>query len=302
METTIKDPSLSRHRRGSAKEGRRSTVELSIPWTVAKWVVTISIFAVMYLWGHFAMPYCRSFSWDDATIAHKHKPNTFPTASLFPIATIPAVLGLVMTVNPIFRRWKWYEFHEIVFMTMLSVALTSVLNDPLKMYAGRLRPDFLARLEAAGYNRTFPNPATFDYCSLNTDHTLRDGRQSFPSGHSSYSFAAMVLTSILLFNRLRVFSRTDWKLGTMVVSLSPLVLCFIVAISRTRDNRHHFTDIAAGAALGTFSAFLSFFMHFTYSDKYRMYIPALFVPEIAVQLPSEVDSLEEVMLCNDSAV
>jgi membrane-associated phospholipid phosphatase len=76
------------------------------------------------------------------------------------------------------------------------------------LFAGRPRPDFFE------YN--ISNPI--------------DARLSFPSGHSSYSFAALGHTALYLV-RIRG-SGEIWRTGLRII---PLFVAGVVAVSRTRD-------------------------------------------------------------------
>ena len=60
--------------------------------------------------------------------------------------------------------------------------------------------------------------------------------ESFPSGHTSHSFTIAAISHELYGN----------KVGTFAYGLATLV-----AVSRMNDNKHYFSDVLFGAALGT---------------------------------------------------
>ena len=66
-------------------------------------------------------------------------------------------------------------------------------------------------------------------------------RKSFPSGHSSMSFAA----AATLFNR-------EGK----SVGIPAFAVASFVAFARVQADKHHWYDVVAGAAIGTASGFL----------------------------------------------
>ncbi|CBZ25808.1 phosphatidic acid phosphatase protein-like protein [Leishmania mexicana MHOM/GT/2001/U1103] len=144
-----------------------------------------------------------------------------------------------------------------------SVGMESCVTAVLKLYAGRLRPDYLSRLKAAGYTSSMshlPDPQTNPdyYCALMDAHpALKEGRLSFPSGHSSTSFAVCTVLSLFFVAHLRPFARHA-SFTRLIICLLPISVSLVCAVSRTRDNKHHFSDIVAGSLIGAVSAFLSF--------------------------------------------
>ncbi|CCW64725.1 unnamed protein product [Phytomonas sp. EM1] len=152
--------------------------------------------------------------------------------------------------------YSWIRAH------LWACLMELFLVDMLKLYAGRLRPDYLARLAEANYSKKSgsPDPKTEMqfYCQLmHTSSTLRDGRMSFPSGHSSSYFAVFTIMSFFLFAHLRPFARQG-SFIRLLIALSPLSVAFICAVSRTRDHKHNFSDISVGSVLGVACAILAF--------------------------------------------
>lgn len=213
---------------------------------VAEWVVALVVGGVPLLLAELLSPYCQPFRWDDPTIAHPLKPNTFPDYSLVLISAAPVLVYALWTrVWPALPHGLWLdEVNTLALMQARAYALLSLMLNPCKLYAGRLRPDFLARLEHAGYSAASRG---VDWCSVD-DAAVVLGRKSFPSGHSGTSFAAMVPLTLFLCVELRALSRGS--LALLVVAVSPLALAFVCGISRHRDEWHHFSDIVAGAVMG----------------------------------------------------
>ena len=69
----------------------------------------------------------------------------------------------------------------------------------------------------------------------------QSNRQSFPSGHTSVSFAAAATLE----------NRYGWKAG-----LPAFVIATFVGVARVKARKHHWYDVLAGAAIGTGSGFL----------------------------------------------
>lgn len=63
-----------------------------------------------------------------------------------------------------------------------------------------------------------------------------DSQQSFPSGHSSLSFAGLGFLSFYLAGKMHIWHPHGHR-NRAWVALSPLLGAIMVAISRTEDNR-----------------------------------------------------------------
>jgi membrane-associated phospholipid phosphatase len=86
---------------------------------------------------------------------------------------------------------------------------------------------------------------------------VREGRKSFPSGHTSLATAGLGYLSFFLLANVR--SRADTGSGAVwrtLAALSPLFLATWIGISRVRDYWHHWSDVATGGLLGAAIAFL----------------------------------------------
>lgn len=99
----------------------------------------------------------------------------------------------------------------------------------------------------------------------------RGGRRSFPSGHTSFSFAGATLCALYSFYWLGKYSSDiammrhvqvpglSLRLGTFFVWFLPAIY---VGISRTQDYRHHPGDVFAGAFIGIVTTYFSFIQYF----------------------------------------
>lgn len=132
----------------------------------------------------------------------------------------------------------------------LMIFTVSTLNSHSKLI-GRLRPDFLVRcswdvaLQACTglVLQALPvrNRLKVRY---RDSSSIRDGRRSFPSGHSSTAFAAMTLVSLLLAGKTAAWcfakpappsSFLSSKLAAFTLSTIPLAYATWVAVSRVED-------------------------------------------------------------------
>lgn len=147
---------------------------------------------------------------------------------------------------------------------------------------GRPRPDF--------FWRCFPDGEMNNNMECTGDEdAVIDGRKSFPSGHSSckrnlherqkmtvlftqyfvlfsVSFVSMCFVALYLMGKLHVFGdRGRGQSWRLIVSITPLFLAMLVAVSRTCDYHHHWQDVTIGSLIGIVIAYLC----------YRQYFPAL---------------------------
>eukprot|EP00240_Pyramimonas_obovata_P007586 CAMPEP_0118937960 /NCGR_PEP_ID=MMETSP1169-20130426/24388_1 /TAXON_ID=36882 /ORGANISM="Pyramimonas obovata, Strain CCMP722" /LENGTH=159 /DNA_ID=CAMNT_0006881759 /DNA_START=593 /DNA_END=1069 /DNA_ORIENTATION=+ len=112
----------------------------------------------------------------------------------------------------------------------------------MQLAVGRQRPTWFERIE--------------------DDSGIRSGRLSYPSGHGTYASAGMMVLSLYLLSKTRVFRRDRYQMLLLLFSLSPLALSVFIATSRIMDHHHHFEDINAAFFIGTFSGFLAFHLNY----------------------------------------
>lgn len=268
------------------------------------WIVLATLYIIASIVTGAVKPFCRPFSWNDATIAYPQHPDTFPNYALVIMMLVtPAfyavfVLYLVKPIQGLVGEpMEWYALGGGAYAAtsaedsnskrmrirdmqtgngplypwlrahFWAVGLDFCITSCMKVYAGRLRPDYLSRLKTAGYTSGMPSlpspqedPAYF--CRLMDDHpALQEGRLSFPSGHSSTSFSVFTLVAFFCVAHLRPFARQA-SFTRLVLCLCPLIVSTMCAVSRTRDNKHHFSDILGGTLIGIFCASVSFYGSF----------------------------------------
>ncbi|XP_042500657.1 putative lipid phosphate phosphatase 3, chloroplastic isoform X4 [Macadamia integrifolia] len=129
---------------------------------------------------------------------------------------------------------------------LFSILLTVVITDAIKDAVGRPRPDF--------FWRCFPDgKEVYDNLGNVVCHgkasVIKDGYKSFPSGHTSWSFAGLGFLSLYLSGKLKAFDRRGHVAKLCIVSV-PLLVGSLVGISRVDDYRHHWQDVFSGGLLG----------------------------------------------------
>ncbi|KXS09098.1 PAP2-domain-containing protein [Gonapodya prolifera JEL478] len=240
-------------------------------------LMVIAGFAVAFI-----HPNERYFYPDDESISYAWKEDTYPTWALaIPLPIVPVVVFVLY--SGIGRR-RWDEVHRAVLAMVVAGGLTILVTDVFKVAVGRLRPDFidacqpLASLVAtaistpSGPGRSLPPSSCTGLV-----WRIQDSRQSFPSGHTSYSFCGMGIVSLYLWERLSFAKRRDggrgawfgaefgngdgWKPSFVTLELFavvvPLMAAALIGVSRIEDNKHHWSDVFAGAIVGLLSAFLA---------------------------------------------
>ncbi|EMS11648.1 lipid phosphate phosphatase [Entamoeba histolytica HM-3:IMSS] len=163
-------------------------------------------------------------------------------------STIPSILCLIISISlPITviflfakKRNSTYYFITVFIVFFFSFSMNIFLTNVIKLFAGRPRPNFYAMIDAGN---------------------MKDAYKSFPSGHSSMMFNGMMFISLLLCGELHVFNGNG-SLLTLLLSLLPLVMAGIVAVTRTRDYFHNFDDILAGSIIGSIISLLSYITKF----------------------------------------
>ncbi|TPP53285.1 PAP2 family protein [Leishmania donovani] len=230
-------------------------------WRVPDYLAIVIIAVVAAVVGTKAQPHCRDVDWSDPAIGHPFATKeVFPTYSL----VIASFVVMIYFAGELLTRWSrpagklnmWLHVNGWVLTQTWSITLTFAVVSLSKLYAGRLRPDFLSRLASEGITETSWATMTHD----SQCRAAREGRLSFPSGHSSTAFSGYVPPCMYLMGLFRTLR--GGRLWLVTLLLLPLILPITIAISRTTDYRHNFDDILAGSicgsALGVLSVVISF--------------------------------------------
>ena len=205
-------------------------------WCLGDWAVTVAIsFAGFQL--DQALPFERPVQpqLQDSAIAYPHKKQAFPAYRLWQYAFFLPLLVIVATalLAPAAKAkpnvGRALVANEAALGLASTIAATLLLVCFIKNAIGRLRPDFLARCQ-------------FDGTACTGDaRVVREGRKSFPSGHTAISFAGLGYLSLYLAARLQAVRSHPaagelWKLPVVV---APWLLALHIALSRISDFWHH---------------------------------------------------------------
>lgn len=198
---------------------------------------------------------------------YPHKKNTVPLWSVPIIAVlIPSTVFLGYWI----KRRDTRDFHQAVLGLLTAVAVTAVFTDAIKDGVGRARPDFFSRCFPDGNDQYGP-PPFYEVLCHGDPASIREGHKSFPSGHSSWSFAGLGYLSFYLAGKLAFFDRRGYSSRILIVFL-PLLVAAMVAVSRVSDYLHHWQDVTVGGLMGLSIAYFSYKQHFPdFSDKMAGY-------------------------------
>jgi diacylglycerol diphosphate phosphatase / phosphatidate phosphatase len=207
-------------------------------------------------------PFHTLFSLDNPAIQYPHAEHErVPTPMLYvyaiaiPFASIAAYLLLT--------RSSAHKLHVSLLGLGITLVLAELLTNIIKNAVGRPRPDLLSRCKPKAGTPT-TGLVGIDVCTETDPHTLQDGWRSFPSGHSSFSFAGLGYLALHLAGQLRAL-HTGADLPRFLICLIPLLAAGGVAVSRLEDYRHDPYDVTVGSLLGFTVAYFS----------YRRYFPRL---------------------------
>lgn len=170
-------------------------------------------------------PHHHAFSLIDPTISYPNRPNTVSVAVLLVVSIIaPGIIIFAISMvfvpgrtaakgtSPALKwRRKIWEWNTGWMGLGVSLAGSFMVTEGLKDLLGKPRPDFLARCDpdvslisqytVSGLGAVVDNaPIMVDYriCRNQSKFVRNDGFSAWPSGHASFSWAAMLYLTLFL--------------------------------------------------------------------------------------------------------
>ncbi|KAJ5951229.1 uncharacterized protein N7479_009642 [Penicillium vulpinum] len=283
---------------------------------IIDWIFIIGIALIGY--GFYKQPpNHHAFSLSDQAISYPYTKETVTITTLYLVSLFaPAILvflGSWLLVPPKatsstsdptpkppaaqYIRRKFWEWNAGWMGLALALASTWAATQGLKVLIGRPRPDLLARCNPdiariaeftiGGLGESVRGATTlvsWEICRNKSDSLRVDGFASFPSGHSSFSFAGLIYLTLWLCSKFSVAfpylpvypiedqshsedSTSVRKRGAappvylMLIAFVPTATACFIAASRWFNYRHHGFDIFFGAAIGIFFAYIGFNMY-----------------------------------------
>lgn len=238
-------------------------------------IVILVIFAVL----DNAAPFQRQFYINDLSIGHpfaEHERIT--TTQLFIFAVVVPFLVLVILGLALTNEQRVYTTWITFVGFVATLAVNSFLTSILKNWLGRPRPDFVSRCDVRDGTPkdTLVNAA--DVCQQTDIYKLRDGFRSCPSGHSSTSFAGLGYLTFWLVGQTLAYHKRSGAWRTWF-SFIPALFAGLIAISRTEDYRHRYSDVAAGTVIGVICAYWGYKRNFPNLNTSLSYIPVQLIEE-----------------------
>ncbi|KAI7889802.1 phosphatidic acid phosphatase type 2/haloperoxidase [Mucor mucedo] len=228
------------------------------------WLLVL-IMAIIFFAIDSIQPFHREFSINDTSIMHTYTVNeSVPVWLLMFVAIIIPIIIIIIYAG--FFRRNWLDFHSGLLGLALALTMTIMMTDVIKITVGRPRPDMLERCKPPpGIENPPLHLLNYTICTADPrSYDMIDGFKSFPSGHSSFSFAGLGYLAFYLAGKMHVFDRGGHTYKSFVCCV-PFLGALLIAISRVRDYRHHWSDVFVGAIFGTVFAYFS----------YRQYFPDL---------------------------
>ncbi|ORY29641.1 phospholipid metabolism-related protein [Naematelia encephala] len=280
---------------GAASHSRNDALEPDLSEGVAKATVgnVLRAYApdwilAAVLWGVLAIlnrspGHKREFSLNDISIQHTFAEHERVPPTLLGIISAGIPLLVLLPISILVARNPW-DVHNSVIGLFMSYTMTGVVTQIVKMMVGRPRPDLINRCMPAPGATDAPvfGLSTYEICTSTNQARLDDGFKSFPSGHSSLSFAGLGFLSLYLAGKMHLWDKRGHR-NRAWFALSPLLGAAMVAISRTEDNRHHWQDVLVGSILGLAIAGVT----------YRCYFPPLSHRQCHLPLAPHTASPEE---------
>ncbi|GAA5873941.1 hypothetical protein JCM1840_000238 [Sporobolomyces johnsonii] len=149
------------------------------------------------------------------------------------------------------------DVHHAVVGLAASRAVMRLVVECLKNRVGRLRPDFFARCAWDDVAKACTGPLAL----------VKDGRRSFPSGHSSTAWQGLFFLSLYLAGKTGAFAFAarfprsgvlQSRLLRFTLAIAPLFLAGWICITRLEDHYHHPSDVAVGSVIGLASALVMY--------------------------------------------
>ncbi|KAI9503617.1 hypothetical protein GGI25_004861 [Coemansia spiralis] len=217
------------------------------------------------LWGVLSLiePFHRDFSLTDKSIQYPHKPDSIPFYAAVLLCFVLPLVVIILWAGLI--RRSFHDMNSGVLGLCLSIVLNMMITNTVKNLAGRLRPDFIDRCNLDKDTALSLQPAigmvTSAICKQTDKSVFWDGMRSFPSGHTSFSFAGFTYLSLWLAGHLRIGDRRG-RTYKSFITLVPELAALLIGISRTKDYRHHWQDVLAGAILGVFMGWFGYHQYY----------------------------------------
>lgn len=229
------------------QQKRYNTIKKMIP-SINKpdLVILILLVGLTFFMEFFGSPYIQPVDLSNPLLRKPILPS---------IISSTLVLVLSFILPPIlFLIYRLSNLPTFVIGLIQTNVLTLCSTNALKLLIGRPRPFFATACISYVEEGSFQ--------CMGDMKLVNDARKSFPSGHSSLSFSAMVFLSLFIARKyLSLSYGGGMRLGVVCLICLPIIIAALVSSSRLIDFHHHYSDVIAGSLLGCFFAYISFTVH-----------------------------------------
>ncbi|KAJ8753664.1 hypothetical protein K2173_026340 [Erythroxylum novogranatense] len=187
---------------------------------------------------------------------------------------IAVLLPMVIFAFNYYRRKDIYDLHHAILGLLFSVLITGVITDTIKDAVGRPRPNFFWRCFPDG--KPLFDAVSGDVICHGDPKIIKEGYKSFPSGHTSWSFAGLTYLAWYLAGKIRAFDRRG-HVAKLCIVLLPVLVAALIGISRVDDYWHHWTDVFTGAFLGTVVAAFCYLQFYPFPHHEEGWAPHAFM-------------------------
>ncbi|KAF8010185.1 hypothetical protein BT93_J0965 [Corymbia citriodora subsp. variegata] len=207
-----------------ASNMRRSDGMKVVRTHIYDWLILMLLVVIVTLLQFIHPYYCFIGKGMMTNLEYPMKSDTVPFWAVLAYAVLlPMVIFMVMCL----WRKDSYDLHHAVLV-------------------GRPRPDFFWRCFPDGkdvYDRWG------NVICHGTKSVIAEGHKSFPSGHTSWSFAGLGFLALYLAGKIKAFDHKGHA-AKLIVLFLPLLVASLVGISRLDDHKHHRQDVIAGGLIG----------------------------------------------------
>lgn len=220
---------------------------------VVVWLCAAVPVLILFL---FITPYDRGFFCDDVTLSYPYKPDTVSASHLvlggFSISVAVVVAVEILRSVDCKRKKSAQVRDDISYcikgygVFLVGFVIEQFVVQVFKKQMGVLRPNFFDVCKP-DFNRSFCPGYITNYTCSGDVKEIQDSRQSFPSGHASFSMYVAVFYCIYIQNRLEIKFSVILK---FFLQAGLICLSAVCGFTRITDHFHHPTDVAAGFLLG----------------------------------------------------
>lgn len=243
------------------------------------WLLIVVVF-VLWLLSFLIHPFQRyvgESSFVTPQLRYPYKSNTIP------VQAVPAIaigIPLAVILGIFFRRRNIRDLHHAILGLLTAVAITALITDVVKIGIGRPRPHFYARCFGSPTAPAVYDPVTGNVVCSATPSQMKESYKSFPSGHTSWTFAGLSYLAMYMAGKLSIFDRKghSWKVFPIVLVLLGATF---VGVTRIADYWHHWTDVCAGASIGIVTAYFCYRQHFRSLFDDLPHLPYDYIPHTA---------------------